>query len=454
MRPAAVLLQGIDVGDTSYWSWEWRDDIAPGGVHVIPLDQVTAVLAELDDALPGVRPAEQVPVEQLREMLSQAPSAVRAASRETQDWMIEEGFPEHARTGALRSYVAVNRSLTGAFARPDAESSLMLRLAEVLLHDDFSAQLEDVGDTTVELAVLPSQSCARVPWELLRLCSGDDTRILERAIVTTLAPLLTRGDEVERPSNDTPRSPLRVIDPASGGFVLDASVEPAWTARPGRVSFHEVVDRIWLSEMLPAASHLTYVGHVATDPDDPEPALTGLVLGESPAEVWGASVVRGERRLTAHDALRGTVGYTGTLAVPPAARGAGGEVLQRPGRELWPMPSRVAIIACESGSDYRDVEPFGLVTAFLELGAESVTATRWALLTDHAFGLYEEGASPLNTAALDVDSLQDEEAHPDPVAALAEWKRARLHDWRRDGKLSDSPITWGAFTLYRAGERA
>ena len=462
MRPRAVLLQGIDVGDTSYWSWEWRHDVAVGGIHAIPLGRLTAALGELEEALPGVGPSERGDIERVRGLVSRASAAVRAQSEKTQGELEQKGVKYEELVGSLRRFAAMNRCLTGALSRPKTESALMRRLSEVLLHRDFAAQLDEMGaDAIVELAVLPSQSCARVPWELLTL-HEDDTRVLERAIVTTVAPLLTRGEEAAQPRRASSQSPLRVIDPKGGGSVLDARRHGSWAARPGQLRFKEDVDRIWLSEMLPGASHFTYVGHVemGRDNDRHEPALTALVFGEETADVWGASASAGEkkRRFTAQDALRGTMGYAGTHEkfprVPAVARDAEGRVVERPGRELWPMPPRVAIIACESGSDYRDVEPFGLVTAFLELGAQFVTATRWVILTDGAFGLYEDGALPLNDAALHIDGLQDSEAHPDPATALTEWKRRRLKDWKRDGKLSDSPITWGAFTLYRAGERA
>ncbi len=451
MRPLAVLLQGIDVGETSYWSWEWRDDALVGGIHVVPLGQVKAVLSELERALPGVGAEEGGDLEKVRELLGGAPPIQR--------WLNDRGGTSGLQAGALRGLAALDRCLTGALSRPETESHLMFRLSEVLFHDDFVAQLEDVGaDTVVELIVLPSQSCARVPWDLLRLSPDHDLRVLELAMVSTVAPLLSRSEEPFRPRREANLSPLRVIDPTVGldPSVLEPSRRAAWDERPGCLKFQEIVDRVWLSEVLPDASHFTYVGHVEAGQDGgrPEPALTALVLGESPDDIWGASEANGRRNFSAQDALRGTVGYEGSHStwprVPAAARDAAGSVIPRPGRELWPMPARVAIIACESGSDYRDVEPFGLVTAFLELGAQYVTATRWVILTDQAFGLYEEGASPLIEAALRIDDMQNATIHSDPTAALAEWKRERLDDWRRDGKLSDSPITWGAFTLYRA----
>ena len=106
------------------------------------------------------------------------------------------------------------------------------------------------------------------------------------------------------------------------------------------------------------------------------------------------------------------------------------------------------------------IEPFGLVVAFLQAGAELVTATKWTLPTDLAIagvmrhrGAQElaPGRGPFNLAAREVDRIQSD---PDPVRALGQWQRQRLQDWRSSGSLLDSPIIWAALANHHAPFRA
>lgn len=63
------------------------------------------------------------------------------------------------------------------------------------------------------------------------------------------------------------------------------------------------------------------------------------------------------RPFSALDLLRGTI----ECRVRDHRLPLGFEQPER-GRTIWPMPARVAIIACEGGADYRATETFGLVT--------------------------------------------------------------------------------------------
>ncbi|KQQ07570.1 hypothetical protein [Rathayibacter sp. Leaf296] len=447
MRAPAVLLQGIDVGDTSYWSWEWRGGTAPSGLHAIPLERLLPALDELADALPGVRPRESaLDVAALRRSLQHVDAGRRGREadvlRATTDLRMPLAERNAREAATLRIHAAMHRCLTGALSRLGTESELMSRLAEVLLPADLLAQIvaaRGPASTPVEVAVLPAQSCARVPWELLRIGRDDDTRLLEVARLSTLSPVLTRdGEHRRRPCRDG--GPARVIDPRNDrGMIVHPETRSEWPPGGEELAFQRTVDRAWLAEHLPRASHFTYFGHVASGRDHagrPEAAQTALVLGT-------ATGARGHL-FTAQDALLGTIGSRG----PDLGRAPGA------GRDLWPMPPRVAVIACESGVDYLDVEPFGLVTAFLELGAEAVTATRWVLHTDRAIGCYEETSAPLGRTALEIDDLQHVTRHPDLLAAMSAWKRTRLDLWREDPSLDTSPLTWGAFTLYSAGTGA
>jgi hypothetical protein len=49
----SVMVQGVDAGASSYWSWEW-DDGTPPQFQLIARADVDAVLADLSCALPGL----------------------------------------------------------------------------------------------------------------------------------------------------------------------------------------------------------------------------------------------------------------------------------------------------------------------------------------------------------------------------------------------------------------
>lgn len=121
-----------------------------------------------------------------------------------------------------------------------------------------------------------------------------------------------------------------------------------------------------------------------------------------------------------------------------------GALMNDPSR--WPMPSRAALVACASGIDMADFEPFGLATALLNNGASLVQAALWVLPTDHALkALGQARRRPFLSLACAIDAAQ---CAYDPVAHLNAWQRARLAEWRAapPDKLSidDSPLLWGA----------
>jgi hypothetical protein len=110
----------------------------------------------------------------------------------------------------------------------------------------------------------------------------------------------------------------------------------------------------------------------------------------------------------------------------------------RPSDEIkWrPVPSRVGLVACRSGADFGEVEPFGLVVAFLESGAELVTATRWTLPTDYAFSRVIFGEEPFDAPAFF-------KAGPFNAAAHAV----------DDVLNAESPIIWASIANYHAPYR-
>ncbi|WP_457099659.1 hypothetical protein [Microbacterium sp. P5_E9] len=459
---AIGTLMGIDAGDRSYWSWEWSDGHEPGSA-VIPADALAGALSRLDEALPGYSEAEAIADAEM----------IRAASREWQTIGLRAfvDIEDERRPGAihrLRSTAMAHRCVTGALAEPDREQQLADDLGATLLPRPLLERLAGFDRDEVLVRVLPAASCIRVPWELLSI--GDlvrpEKRLIDIANVEMMAPLLSRdGDPaIAHPSwaaaKASSRRPLYVIDPVtSSGHVLPKAAV-AWGSeiRLDGSLRGERVSRSWLSTQLlgePRPSRLFFVGHVV--PGEGTAATTGLLLSPidddsfDPAPAAAART----RSLTAQDLLVGT--STAPLdtepdTVPDAAV-VDGRVRRLLGAHLWPMPPRVALIACQSGTDLGHVEPFGLVTAMLELGAELVTATRWPLLTDAVFEV-DDAAPMQHTPFEDLAHAVDEfHADSDPVRRLNRWQRERLEQWRTEPVWGNSPLTWAAVTNHHAPDR-
>lgn len=395
--PAAptALVRFADAGDL-YVTWRWTHALDSPGVSVIPRAQVADAMAALTAARPG------------------------------------------APDGHLAAYAT--------------ELGLAARLARTLVPYGLALNLHQYLQRGVRplLRIQPAPSIARVPWELLALDSDPEIRLLEVADVSALAPasVVHAPARVRRPWSAGRELPLvAVLDPRVPGFGAGSRlgsvlgpVDPgaplvrrlAEHARAGRLRLpvpgeaaslfrRADTDRDWLSAALRAgASRLLYTGHVtAADPAAGSSEDARLHLS-CPATLPGhAPALRGHRPLAAKD-----------LLLDPAR---------------WPMPGRVALIACESGGDPRFADALGLTSATLHAGAELVTATRWPLPTDHALALAgaDPAARPLQEAIRAIDTAHESE---DPVRALAGWQRERLTAWRRERTIEHAPLLWGAFT--------
>lgn len=440
-RPAVVLV-GLDTREGQRWTWRWHDSDAWSAPHLVKRAGVARLRNLLSGALPG----------------RAGPGAAD---------------PGHAHA-------------LGPLAEAGTEWAFSLLLAELLfppaLGDEVKARAEAHGGPVL-VRVFPSPSTAAVPWELLPVGSAPapDERLLDVADVVHVAPLLPRdGEPAARP---TPWSevahlpPLHVIDPDLSGEgvppVLGEAALAAWAdasphlaRRRGRTvasSFGDRVDRWWLARQIPGRSRFFYLGHVAAPHADAH--STGLLLGCRRSDYSADERPIGTlyRYFTARDAVRGTLDVAEQVAdavralslfgvrtprLGPASAPAADSpacVDARPGRDLWPMPPRVAVIGCRSGTDPSFEEPFGLVTAFLHAGAELVTATRWTLHTGATFARWGCPDDPLDEAAHAVDRIQQLD---DPIGGLGAWQRERLAAWRARGLLGDTPLVWAALATY------
>ncbi|TCK00652.1 CHAT domain-containing protein [Nocardia alba] len=398
-----------DAGDV-YVSWRWADDALARGVAVLPRDQVRETLRLLTDAV-----------------------------------------PDPARPEDLRRVMTV-----GALADPEAESVLAQSLSRTLLPYGLAVQLYELSQRGIRphLRIQPSPRLAQVPWEII--APDPELRLLDIADVSLLAPVsvVHAPGRITRRWNDTRELPVvAVLDPRVPGFRADSELGSV-LGRPsaqtlvaqhfGRYAERVVprvddavelfrradIDRDWLSEVLRAgASRLVYVGHVTSPaPESGHSEHAELHLGCTAGTRGFAATNRTHRPLSAKDLLLGTH----TLDPSPVS-----------GRDRWPMPSRVALIACESGGDLRFTEALGLTTAALSAGAELVTATRWPLPTDHAFHtLTPTTGHPLQAAICAVDTAHDSST---PVHTLLTWQRAQLAAWRDAPTAENSPLLWAAF---------
>lgn len=405
MTPTAHIRMA-DAGDV-YVSWRWVDDAAAPGVAVLPGDQVDRVTARLAAELP--RPGDPA---------------------------------------------GLARALTvGALADLSTENALAQELSRVLLPYNLAVQLHGFQQRGIvpHLRIQPSPRLAQIPWELL--APDPDLRLLDLADLSLLAPasVVHAPDRVVRRWADTGDEPvIAVLDPRIPGFRADSELGSVLgrTTPESPIAQHfskygpritpsgslfrrTDTDRDWLSAtLLTGASRLVYLGHVtAAAPDSGESEHAALHLTCGANTTGFAALTRTHRPLTAKDLLLGTY----TLADSPVA-----------GRDRYPMPSRVALIACESGGDQRFTESLGLTTAALSNGAELVTATRWPLPTDHAFHTLAGVPTdrfPLQEAVCAVDAAHES---PDAISELLAWQRARLAAWRGDPVPANAPVLWAA----------
>lgn len=342
--------------------------------------------------------------------------------------------------------LAIKRSMKGPLTDLARESALSAELGALLIPPDVVRRLVERSPREPRplWRITPSPSLTAVPFELL-IVGGR--RLLDLVDICYEPPSLVRATRARTPRAWRPDAPtLYIVDPsAPPGSGLLPTLSPAgraaFTARvasmstPGSV-VGDHLDRVGLHEELDLSpSRLFYVGHVSAADD--EPGSAALHLSDDDIE-WGlAHVVNGSHRpFTALDLLLGT-------AHPDL--GEGQQTLPTaPGHELWPMPPRIAIIACDGGSDYRASETFGLVTALANAGAELVTTTRWSLPTDAAFrdfGRVDDEPGPTTALALAVD---DAHASAEPERRLLDWQRAKLAVWTELGRIVDSPLSWAA----------
>lgn len=404
--PVEVLIRAVDAGPT-YLYVRWLDQEARAAYRVIDPETIDPLIEELRAGLMTLQTGEG---------------------------------DQDAADRALRA---------GVFTDPQRTTDLCRRLAEAILPEQFWERLAtEAASRPVRARITPSRRLATLPWELLPSPAG--VPLLRQATLVYEVPATIHYHRPVLPSPYDPcRRPLRTIDPV---LKTDSGLEP--TLRQPTHLLHGLglttapgwVTRLDLSQQLRAdPGRWLYFGHVSTRHEQPGSAALHLSDGKhmyGTAELMGA----GHRPLTALDLHLGTSHVT--EPDPDLRYPAEPGVL---GWKLWPMPPRVALIACESGSDHAASEPFGLIVAVMLAGAEHVTSTRWAMPTDRAFqSIHHVAAHPTSDLAIAVDRAH---TAADPIAALRTWQLEQLQRWLDTANIGSSPLLFAGVTTHHAPAR-
>lgn len=418
-----VLLRFADFDDT-YLAWTWLDDVESPAHAVLSYDRISSALSLLEGAL------------------------------------FPQGDPNVNYLNAIEQAL-----VNGALANPVDERELARVITSTTLPESLQSELVQriVGGHPDDLLIriTPSRRLAQIPWELLAL--PDGRRLIEVATVIYDAPSTIHHQRSRLPipwSSGRRGVPLRMIDPilprgSSCGQILpwpDNPFAPVNGACP--VSDWEIsrdLNRKELGEILRSAqvSRLLYYGHVSSNYKEPGSAALHLSDDE---KMYGLARTMGSaepthRPLCALDFLIGTLSveeFKPDLVYPAGDR--------RAGPDIWPMPPRVALIACESGADFHSIETYGLIMAILNAGAECVTSTRWILPSDAAFAAVDPSLQAPTTAT--VAAVDHAHEANNVTRAVAQWQRKKLAAWNEHGRLSDSPILWASLMTHMAPLRS
>lgn len=503
METLEFILHGVDAPSGTYLAWESAQ--CPPAFAVLERSRLVEVTQALARALPDYIDDDgaATPSESFDDVFPPLAVPSRRSSARIDHRPLEAGLSGEDTNRFLR----VAR---GPLLSPEAELRLMSDVAEAVLPEGFVRSVLEAaedGSRRVLVVLNTPPSCGQVPWELLptgrQTADGHAERLLDVVDVVTMGAILSRDADptVAHPfwENVKDAPALYLIQPwnpaTSGPGVLSRSSLRQWDQRvSNRGSLglapdrrRERADRIWLSSVLRRddsvatpdnnrpLSHLLYVGHMTGD------GMSSRLQLADDAEVFGRTPLdaAGCRWFSADDLVHGTwkwseyaahqqyqhretgaridIGTRWPTGVDVAQEADSVTPFDAPeekhGLILWPMPPRVGLVACQSGTEPRQLEPFGMVTAILEAGAELVMATRWTMLTDRFF--QQVSQDPTVRPFFDLSVVVDECLQAaNPVREMNEWKRASLRRWREQPTTAGSPLTWAGLTAFRAPDRS
>jgi hypothetical protein len=443
MSRPTLFIAGVD-RERSYYFWQWLEpELSPRQAYTIDRKAINALAERISAAIPVQRSGET-----------------------------EEAMAERVLTKEAFANLEEERKLSSAL------SSLLL---PTILAEEIAGRFIDNGRTPIHVRLLPSALSAQMPWVLLPIPvpQQDGTvktmRLIEVADLTYEVPagIHVGRARLAEPWTDDTHGVLYVVDPLTKvtGQVLDdqgvaafkSRLEMTGTVHSGLQSdfTRHLLHQILTAPVPPA--RLVFVGHVVTS--DVLPGAASLILSDDEKTFGVMRVIERKKRkgknrpLSALDFLEGTQNsQTRLLDLRQEERIPADRVVwptdhhsPTSGSEIWPMPPRVALIACNSGADMRNPEPFGLALSLVNAGAELVTATKWALPTDAALGLF--GGSTSHAFVNMALSVDDAHATADPVVKIAQWQREKLREWEVTGAIDASPILWASLSTYLAQPR-
>ncbi|WP_208379139.1 CHAT domain-containing protein [Cumulibacter soli] len=439
-----LMLRYADVGVATYGSLRVVDD--PDLTITWALDEplLLAALEELDAVLPEPRGGEA-----LGEAATRAFTALK-------DPRAELTFAY--RLGALlippdawrRLYELTDDPRPDLFVVPSARLGAVPwgQLAMPTVVPDFDDLIRARTDASTATGVRPAQ----IAWpdgDITTLTDGF--RLMELVDIGWAVPAnVTARRTGVRSKLSGPDRPLLILDPRVPGHRADgplgsvlgrprdmsaasryfAEVLTKYDVRPFVDTAVELfrrrdVNRTWLaSELARKPTRLMYVGHASgsTALDGQSGAEDAAIhLACSNDEEGYADAVDGHRPMQVRDLLE----------------------LQAP------IPPKVALVACASGSDVRYDESAGLVAAFVIGGAELVTATLWSMPTTAGFAA-AGGNGELDPMAELVIAVDTAQRTADPRRRLNRWQRQQMRAWR-NGEPALNPIYWAALANFEVG---
>ncbi|WP_395311231.1 CHAT domain-containing protein [Mycobacterium sp. AMU20-3851] len=382
---------------------------------------------------------------------------------------------------------ALQRALShGAFSSAEAELTLAYRLGVLLISaEGWDLLQESVSDPRAVLFVTPSARLGRVPWGQLALPavrpevtamlvarqeaitadgpqpaqipwpSGEIGGLTEGfRLVELVEPLMAVPANIAHTRRRTmPRAhadPLLILDPRVPGQRADSTLgsvlgRPApdtvvarhyadlMTRRKVRPPTETAVelfrrtdtDRQWLAgELAAEPGRLVFVGHASSGSTAEGAALHLSCRASTPGY---ADPVGDHRPLTAADLMASGLRF----------------------------PTRVALLACASGGDYRFDEATGMVAAMVLGGAELVTATLWSLPTSAGYRRFVPGEhdDPMGQVVTAIDTAHQSETDFGAACAVNRWQRAQLRKWRA-GDTAAAPIYWAALVSFAVSGQA
>lgn len=397
--------------------------------------------------------------------------------------------------GAESPVEALQRALsTGAFTTAATESMLAYRLGVLLLGPAGWRLLDEHAGSRPLLYIAPSARLGRIPWGLLAepllrpdvhamlqarqdaitpdgpqpavipWPAGDPEelstgrRLLELAEVLMAVPAnIARIRRRNQPAPE--RDPLLILDPRVPGQRPDSALGSV-LGRPAPdtlLALHYTdllgsrpvlprvdaavelfrrpdVDRHWLAAALAQRpGRLMFVGHASAG-DTARRADTDGGVGHA-------------ERAALHLACRATVpGYGDPIGDHRPLTAA--DLLTA---DLT-FPTRIALLACASGGDYRFDEATGLVAAMVLGGAELVTATLWSLPTSAGYRRFTDGVhpDPMGATIAAVDTAHQAGTDIEAACAVNHWQREQLDRWRA-GDRRANPVYWGALVSFSVG---